>query len=216
MKIDLNADLAEGFPFDDELLQIVTTANISLGAHAGSPELALATADKCRALGVRVCLHPGYPDRAGMGRASWPEPDAAVQESLASQLSLMPGDCVKPHGAFYHDSASRPEFADLLAELLHSPLIGFPIGMHEQAALRAGQPFWKEGFVDRAYLDDGSLAPRSRPGAVLSRLEDICAQALRLAPRVDTLCLHGDTPGCVEIARAVRSALKAAGWEVSA
>lgn len=221
-RIDLNADLGEGFPYDEDLIGLVSTANICCGAHAGSPELARHLEGVCRAKNVRVCAHPGYPDRENMGRVS-PGPEVLAQpgellQSLWGQMSLLDSArAVKPHGAFYHDSGQSPEGSSLLLNLLMRrplTLVGFPAGLHRAAAQAGKAAFEREGFVDRGYDGDGRLIPRGAPGAILQTEGEIKAQVLRLAEEVDTLCLHGDTPHCVEIARLVRMTLLEAGWTI--
>ncbi|MDP2774686.1 MAG: LamB/YcsF family protein, partial [Nocardioides sp.] len=119
---------------------------------------------------------------------------------------------VKPHGALYHRVIDDAEQAGaLLAGSGTLPLLGMP-GALFRLAVEAGRAVWHEGFPDRAYDDAGRLVPRHRPGAVLDDRERIAAQALALAPRVDSLCVHGDEPDAVAHAHAVRRALEAAGW----
>jgi UPF0271 protein len=221
-RIDLNADLGEGFPYDEDLIGLVSTANICCGAHAGSPELARQLERICRAKNVRVCAHPGYPDRENMGRQSLsPETLASPAELLEGLweqvLVLQSARAVKPHGAFYHDSGQTPEGCSLLLNLLvRRPLtlVGFPVGLHRAAARAGKAAFEREGFVDRGYDEEGRLIPRGNSGAILETEAEIRAQALRLAEEVDTLCLHGDTPHCVDIARLVRMTLVEAGWTI--
>jgi UPF0271 protein len=220
-RVDVNVDVGEGFEFDDALVRIATSANVCCGAHAGSVELCLATVEKCRERGVRVGAHPGFPDRGSMGRAPFPiedEPDRVhLLRSLMEQCSLVEWDFVKPHGALYNVS-TRPGAATvpLVATLLHLrlPLMGMPGTHHEHIAFAAEVPFIREGFADRAYLPDGRLLPRTEAGAVLSEPSEISAQVLVLAERVDSICVHGDSPGCVEIAALVRSTLEKGGYEV--
>lgn len=221
-RIDLNVDIGEGFPNDAELLRIATSANVCCGEHAGSWELTLETVAICRQRGVRIGAHPGYPDRASMGRSPVREEDwDMVARSLRTQVARMmeidAGAYIKPHGAFYNEATtSGPALAALEAMLGEVPiaLMGLSDTRHESAAHNASVPFIREGFADRAYTPDGRLVPRSRPGAVLDVPALVRAQALRLAPRVDSICLHGDTEGCVEFAELVRTALEQAGFEV--
>ena len=204
--MDLNADLAEGAPFDEHLLRLVTTANVGCGAHAGSPELSRRTADRARELGVRVAAHPGYPD-AGYGRFARPTLDGLPPDWLTAQLELFPFDAIKPHGGLYHDLAagSHRELAPLFA--------AFPmIGLEGHRGL--GSELILEGFAERGYSYDGSLIPRGQPGALFEEPELAARQALELAPRVGTICVHGDSPNAVAIARAVRAALESAGYEL--
>lgn len=245
-RIDLNVDIGEGFPFDEELLRFATSANICCGSHAGSIELTRHTVNLCRKHKVRFGAHPGYPDRDTMGRAPMREGQErqylrSVFDQLTDFESFARPEYIKPHGALYNDTAiilpeewNKPDrdhsayeaggiflshFPGVhsLAMLLRVhklPLMGLPGTAHEEAARRAGQTFIREGFADRAYAGDGSLTPRSSPGAVLSDPAQIRRQVLELVGKVDTICLHGDTPGCVEIAGMVREALETEGVEV--
>lgn len=245
-KIDLNVDIGEGAPFDDELLTIATSANIGCGVHAGSFPLTVRTIEKCRSLGVRFGVHPGYPDRENMGRS--PISDATERTYLDSIFIQMktfiqtaPPAYVKPHGAFYNDTAiSLPTGWDaeiagrspyessgkflaqypgvhslmMLLKVYRLPLMGLDNTAHRVVASRAKQAFIREGFADRRYQSNGLLVPRSKPGALLTETSEIREQVLRLAPKVDSICLHGDNPGCVEFALFVRKTLTENGYEV--
>lgn len=220
-RVDINVDVGEGFAFDDQLLRIATSANVCCGVYAGDSGLTVETVEKCRALGVRVGAHPGFPDRETMGRGAFPLDDepsrVALLRSLIEQCSLCPWDYVKPHGALYNVTTKPgPATVPLVAVLLHLglPLMGLPGTHHEHIAFAAEVPFIREGFADRAYLPDGRLVPRTEPGAVLSDPAEITAQVLVMAERVDSICVHGDSPGCVEIAALLRSTLEKAGYEV--
>lgn len=208
MRIDLNADLAEGAPFDEALLGIISTANVCCGAHAGSPDLARRTVGRARELGVRVAAHPGYPDPA-FGRLSRPTLDGLPEDWLAAQLGVFAFDAIKPHGGLYHDLAAgrHRELAPLFVD--------FPfIGLEGHRGL--GSQLVLEGFAERGYSYDGSLIPRGQPGALIEEPALAARQALELAPRVGTICIHGDSPNAVAIARAVRAALEDAGYEIGA
>ena len=222
-RIDINVDLGEGFPFDDQLMKVATSANVCCGAHAGSVELCVETVEKCRSLGLRVGAHPGVPDRAHMGRApiviEAEEERVELLRSLMEQCSVAEWDYIKPHGALYNATtepgpATVPVVA--VALQLRLPLMGMPGTHHEHIAYAAEVPLIREGFADRAYLPDGRLVSRSEPGALLSDPALIGAQVLVLAERVDSICVHGDNPDCVEIAALVRSTLEECGYEVGA
>lgn len=221
--IDLNVDIGEGAGFDGELLEIATSANVCLGSHAGSWELTLETVRHCERSGVRIGAHPGFPDRATKGRRV---PRASERDAWAKDVheqalrfrGLRVGSYVKPHGALYNLSADGDPWAgDVVARVLETldlPLMGLPGTAHLGIAAQAGQRLIAEGFADRAYTPAGLLVSREQPGAVLGDPEAVVAQALQLAQRVDSLCLHGDTPGCVGFARRIRSALEEAGFGV--
>lgn len=228
--IDLNVDIGEGAGFDEALLAVATSANVGLGAHAGSWEETLATLALCRARGVRIGAHPGFPDPEYYGRRGptddeWPEWRESVIQQVCSLLTVCRPDYLKPHGALYNATARArvgSALADLLVEILRRadvPLMGQPAlrpggPAHAAIAEQAGVGFWREGFADRGYEARGFLIPRGEPGAILTEPDDIRRQVEWLAPQVDSICLHGDTPGCVAFAELVRSTLVDLGYEV--
>lgn len=242
--IDLNADLGEGDAFDEELLQIVSSCNIACGGHAGDAESIAATLRKALANGVCAGAHPSYPDREGFGRRSGYMTGESLRAALRSQLeefgrvaaeSGATVTHVKPHGALYTDAVVDRQLADIIAGAVAAmpgkpPLVGQAGTELEAAAKARGLAFVAEAFVDRAYQADGQLVPRSRPGAVHGEIGQIQRQAVALARdgevqsqdgstvsvRADTLCIHGDTPGAAEAARAVREALEREGVEIRA
>ena len=234
----MNVDIGEGFPFDEALLEFATSANVCCGVYAGSEELTRQTIEMCKAKEVRIGVHPGYPNREAMGRETTPLTEALA--SLPIQLSRFGFDeaaYVKPHGALYNLSAfaqerdertssgsSRqpriePKAARIVEAIFGYPatprtLMGLPGTGHELLARRSDLTFIREGFADRAYTSMGRLVPRGEPGAILDDPAQIRAQVLELAPQVDSICLHGDTPGCLEFAEMVRRTLEDAGFEV--
>lgn len=217
--VNLSADLAEGVDGDAALLAHLDSANVGCGVHAGSVSVTIATVARCRALGVEVGAHPGYDDRASFGRADLPlevdEIEHLVGFQVAGLASIAQVAYVKPHGALYHRCQRDPAAADALARVARAHgvgVVGQPGREILAAAKRAGISGYREGFADRLMLTDGSLAPRSEPGAVLDSRSAV-QQALKLAAShlYDTICLHGDSPGAGETAAAVRSALRAAG-----
>lgn len=248
-RVDLNVDIGEGFPYDRELLSFATSANVCLGFHAGSRELTEETYWLCRDLGIRTGAHPGYADRATMGRGPRPQSDEAnalMAEQMMFVLLEARFDYVKPHGSLYNESAKRlphgwsdheerisrgssydpipgrlekvnPAAADVFALVGPAmPLMGLAGTTHSVIASLSHSTLIREGFADRAYQPDGMLVPRSEPGAVLDDPDQIRRQALSLAERVDSICLHGDTPDCLEFAELVYKALKDEGFEVGA
>ncbi len=242
--IDLNSDLGEGDPHDDELLAIVSSCNVACGGHAGDAETMARTVLVAIENGVSVGAHPGYPDREGFGRESRFLAGDALYESLTQQVEALADVAaqlgtrlthVKPHGALYNDAVSDGELSDIIArvtcEAPGSPaLMGMANTEMQQAAERHGVAFIAEAFVDRAYEPDGRLVSRKEPGAVHSELSVATTQAVGLATRgqvtardgdvisveADTLCIHGDTPGAAEAARAVRDVLESHGVEIRA
>lgn len=220
-KIDINVDLAEGFAFDDELLKIATSANVCCGAHAGDSELTEETVANCRMQGVRVGAHPGVPDRENMGRAPITEDDMEsvyrLMSSVEMQINFIDCDYVKLHGSLYNATTRKCNLSQGLSgvfAVVGRPMLGLPGTYHESIASTMGIGFIREGFADRLYLEDGTLAPRSVDGSVLSDPEQIADQVIELAKKVDSICVHGDSPGCVEIAELVRKTLEVSGYEV--
>ena len=250
--VDLNVDIGEGFPFDRDLLSFASSANVCCGVHAGSPELTRETVEMCRTQRVRIGVHPGYPDRETMGRVAMKEGQERVYlrsvfDQVTRFLEFEKPAYLKPHGAFYNDTAvvlpanwrtairkippptSAYEASGLylaqfpgiqslvlLLRMHHLPLMGLDATAHKEIAVRAGQEIFKEGFGDRAYKADGTLVPRSDLNAVHSDSALIREQVLNLAPVVDSICLHGDTPHCLEFAEMVFKTLVDAGYGVGA
>lgn len=242
--IDLNADLGEGDSFDAELLQVVSSANIACGGHAGDAASMALTVRDAISNGVAVGAHPGYPDREGFGRESGFMSGDALYESLTEQVTALADIAaqlgarishVKPHGALYNDAVCSRDLADIIARVTaetpgEPAFMGMAGTELERAAHRHGLAFIAEAFVDRAYEPDGTLVSRKELGAVLEDLSVATTQAVRLAEcgettarngdivkvRADTLCIHGDTPGAAEKARAVRDVLESQGVEIRA
>lgn len=240
--IDLNADLGEGDAYDEELLKVVSSCNVACGGHAGDSDSMAATVRAAMTNGVSVGAHPGYPDRKGFGRESGFLAGQALYEALTGQVTTLADIAaqlgtrvthVKPHGALYNDAVADRELADVIARVvaeLHgeAAFVGMANTELQAAADRHGLEFIAEAFVDRAYEADGSLVSRSEPGAVHAELSVITTQAVGLAEsgRVtarngavieiasDTLCIHGDTPGAAEAARAVRDVLESHGIKI--
>ena len=245
--IDLNADLGEGVADDDALLNVVTSANVACGGHAGDTETMRRVSAAAGRRGVVLGAHPSYPDREGFGRRPLElEPDVlatALREqvhalTLAAREAGTGVRYVKPHGALYHRVASDPQLAEAIASAFAGAFPGAawlasPGSRLLTAAAGHGAAVYAEGFVDRRYAlaPDGppGLLDRGEPGAVLGHDEAV-AQALTLAGdgrvtaadgrelqvRVRSLCVHGDTPGAVELAARVRAALEQAGVVVRA
>ena len=222
--MNLNADVGEGSPDDEAILRHVDSASVACGAHAGSMSIAIATAWRCRELEVEVGAHPGYEDRAGFGRVEQSlgpgELEALVAFQVAGLAAVTDVAYVKPHGALYHRCQRDAETADAVVRVAArygTAVVAQPGFELERAALRAGVDFHREGFADRLLMPDGSLAPRTHPGALLAPHE-AAEQALALARsgRVDTICVHGDTPGAGAVAAAVRRVLADAGVQTAA
>jgi len=246
--IDLNSDLGESFGAwtmgdDAAMLQLVTSANVACGFHAGDASTMLETCRLAAQDGVAVGAHVSYRDLAGFGRRATDVPPDVLHAEVLYQLSALSGIArtagaavtyVKPHGALYNrivgDRAQADAVVRAVADFDPSlAVLGLAGSEVAHSAEAAGLRFVREAFVDRGYLADGTLVPRGRAGAVLSGDESIAARAVRLAVEgtvtaadgteirveVDSLCVHGDTPGAVAMAAAVRSALAEAGVSVA-
>ncbi|MCM6775500.1 LamB/YcsF family protein [Nocardia sp. CDC159] len=245
--IDLNSDLGEGFGAwtmgdDAALLDIVTSANIACGFHAGDPSIMRRTCALAVERGVRIGAHISYRDLAGFGRRAMAVSPRELADETLYQIGALDafaraaGDrvrYVKPHGALYHSASADPAVADAvvsaIAEYGRLSVLGLPGSQLQAAAAAAGIPFHAEGFADRAYTPAATLVPRSEPGSVLDP-EAALGQAVSIAVDGSTrsrdgapvavparsLCVHGDSPGAVAMAEAIREALRAKGVELRA
>ncbi len=244
--VDLNADIGESFGVwrlgdDEAMLEVVTSANIACGFHAGDPAIMLGNCRAAVARGVSIGAHVGYRQLAGFGRRPMEVSASALYAEVVYQASALAGIArtaggevryLKPHGALYNRIAVDAEQANAVARAasdLGLPVLGLAGSEIALAAARVGAAFHAEAFVDRAYMDDGLLAPRSGPGAMIEP-EAAAQRALRMVREgvvetvggrtigveADSLCVHGDTPGAADMARAVRDALTSAGIELRA
>ncbi|HEX3932489.1 MAG TPA: 5-oxoprolinase subunit PxpA [Nocardioides sp.] len=222
--VDLNADLGEEVTDDRGLLAVVTSANVACGFHAGSPSIMRAVCAEAAQRGVVLGAQVSYRDRAGFGRVARDVDHDVLRDEVAEQVGVLAdiadseGSAVrylKPHGALYHRVTDDPEQADaVLAGSGGLPVLGFPGSRLLALAARAGRATYEEGFPDRGYAD-GRLVERGQPGALLTVGAEVAAQAVRLAPTVASLCVHGDSPGAVRHALAVRRALEEASFTVT-
>ena len=227
MTVDLNCDLGEGAGFDAELLPLITSANVSCGAHAGSIADIANTLKLAAQLGVAVGAHPGYPDRKHFGRRELPLAGRDVLEMVHGQIKYLASLAatagvklryVKPHGALYNQACRDDAFADAVVSacaLTALPVIGLP-GSRLQERSTGRIHFFAEGFADRRYRSDGSLVPRDQPGAFVENPIDAVEQVRRLIIEggVRTICVHGDNPEAVAFVRAVRDELLRSGAEL--
>jgi len=247
--MDLNSDLGEGYGHwtlgdDDALLEVVTSANVACGFHAGDPATIDRTVRRAVERGVAIGAQVSYPDLVGFGRRDMDVPPADLTADVLYQLGALEAFAkaagsrvryVKPHGALYNRIARDPVQAAAVVEAIRRydpalPLLTLPGSAAMQAAGEAGIAAVGEGFADRAYTAEGRLQSRREPGAVLHDPDQVAARALRMATegRVETvgggevaveirsLCIHGDTPGAVALAKAVRAALDRAGVRLEA
>jgi UPF0271 protein len=223
----LNIDLGETEEEADELYAYAHVANIACGGHAGDARSMARAVALCGEHGARVGAHPSYPDREGFGRRRLAIEAAAMRDVVAAQCEALAAvaraagarvEFVKAHGALYHAARDDAELAAaILAGVALSlgrgvTVIGPPTGALASAAAREHVPYAREGFADRATRPDGTLVPRTEPGALVTDPGAAAdrARALARAGTVDTICVHGDTPGAIAIARAVRAALDGA------
>ncbi len=229
---------------DAAMFALVSSANVACGFHAGDAMTMLSSARLAASHGVALGAHPGYRDLAGFGRRSLDATPAEIAAELLAQLGALDGVAraagtrvryVKAHGALYHrlavDESAAHAFAEAVAAYDSAlPLLGPPTSAIERAADAAGLRYAREAFVDRGYAADGGLVPRGEPGAVVDDPAAASDRALEIVETggitaddgsrvelgADSLCLHGDTPGAVVIARAVRSALERSGIAIEA
>ena len=247
--VDLNADLGESFGrwvLGDDLamLEVVTSANVACGFHAGDPTTLLEVCRGAAAAGVAVGAQVGYRDLAGFGRRFIDVAPADLTADVAYQVGALDAlaraagtqvSYVKPHGALYTTIVHHEEQATAVVEALallggRLPLVGLPGSLSLRLATSAGLPTVTEAFADRAYAADGTLVPRREPGSVLHDPEVVAARVTRLVVegvveavdgsllpvQADSVCVHGDTPGAVAIATAVRRGLETAGVRLRA
>jgi 5-oxoprolinase (ATP-hydrolysing) subunit A len=238
------ATAAEGIEAERALLDCVTSVHVACGGHAGDDESMRATVDAAAAHTVRVGAHPSYPDRAGFGRTPMEIDRDQLGASVSGQLRALDRICraagtplasVKAHGALYEEVGKGGAVYETFRDAVRTSLgdgvaMVLPSGCRATAmALRDGVRILEEGFCDRAYRRDGGLVDRSTPGSVLTQPDLAAAQALSLARGavvaedgsvltlwVDTLCIHGDSPGAVALATAVRRVMADAGIDVVA
>ena len=224
MRVDLNADVGEGLPTDDELLRIVTSANVACGFHAGDDETMRRLCETAAELGVAVGAHVGYRDREGFGRRELDVEPSVIEAETLEQVRLLQAHghvaYVKPHGALYHRaSVDEACAAAIVAGVLGADgpraLLAFPGSRLYAVAKEAGLVAVAEGFADRAYDANGQLVARSEPGALLDG-DAAVRQAVALAGDVGSICVHGDSPDAVALARRVADGLRDAGFELRA
>jgi len=246
--IDLNADVGEWDehppPWEVDLMTVVSSANIACGMHAGNPTAMSITVELAATHGVSVGAHPSFDDRDHFGRREVALSPQEIGLLVASQLATLANVAaranvrlrhVKPHGALYNMAARQRSVADAVAAAVASfdselLLYGLAGSSLIAAGTAAGLRTVSEAFADRTYLADGSLAPRSTPGAVVDDPDRVASRAVAIVRdgfvealdgtpvhvTAETLCIHGDTPGAGTLGRRVRQALEAAGVQVSA
>ena len=229
---------------DAALIPILTSANIACGFHAGDPGVMRATVALARQHGTAVGAHPGFPDLVGFGRREMKATPREVEDLVAYQIGALAAIAaaqgvrlahVKPHGALYNMAARDMDLADAIARAIAAvdpslALFGLPGSQSLEAAQRHKVRAVSEAFADRAYRRDGSLVPRNQPGAVIDDEQIVVTRAVAIARErvviaadgtrvpldVQTICVHGDTPGAAVLASRIRKALNDAGIQVRA
>ncbi|AUZ67776.1 TPA: 5-oxoprolinase subunit PxpA [Citrobacter amalonaticus] len=237
MNIDLNADLGEGCASDGELLTLVSSANIACGFHAGDAQTMLTSVREALKNGVTIGAHPSFPDRENFGRTAMTLPAETVYAQTLYQIGALAAMAraeggvmrhVKPHGMLYNQAAKDPQLADAIAKAVYAcdPAL-ILVGLAGSELVRAGERYGlvtrQEVFADRGYQADGSLVPRTQPGALIEDEDQSLAQTLGMVETgrvksitgewtsvvAQTVCIHGDGEHALAFARRLRSAFEA-------
>ncbi len=244
MKIDLNADLGEGCNNDSALMPLITSANIACGFHAGDAQTMRESVRLALAHGVAIGAHPSFPDRENFGRTAMPLPPDTVYAQTLYQIGALAAIVhaeggtmthVKPHGMLYNQAAKQPPLADAIARAVQSLNPGLIlVGLAGSEMIRAGERYGlatrEEVFADRGYLADGSLVPRSEPGALIDDDDEAVSRTLEMVlngrvqsrdgvwatVNAQTVCLHGDGAHALAFARRLREAFLARNIDVTA
>lgn len=242
--VDLNSDLGEGFGAwtlgdDAAILEIVSSANVACGMHAGDPHIMARTFARAKELGVSVGAHPGYPDLWGFGRRAMAFTPQEIEQFVAYQVGAAlgvstyaghPVTYVKPHGALANLSQVDAVVAGAIVRAIAAVdrklvLLTYPDGHATRIAQEMGLKTCAEIFADRAYTATGQLVARKQPGAVLHDAEEVAARVLRMVQsgavetiegtqlpmEIGSICVHGDSPGAIQMAAAIRQRLTGAG-----
>jgi UPF0271 protein len=236
MKVDLNADLGEGCANDRDLLQLVSSANIACGFHAGDAQTMRQSVLWALEFGVAIGAHPSFPDRENFGRTRMQLPAETVYAQMIYQIGALQAIArseggklvhVKPHGMLYNQAAQEPELANAIARAVKAvdPALVL-VGLANSESIRAGKAMGlttrEEVFADRGYQADGSLVPRSQPGALIDSDQQAIEQTLSMIQQgkvkslsgewvnvnADTVCLHGDGAHAMAFAAQLRQAFK--------
>ena len=244
MNIDLNADLGEGCASDGELLTLVSSANIACGFHAGDAQTMLTSVREALKNGVAIGAHPSFPDRENFGRTAMTLPVETVYAQTLYQIGALAAMAraeggvmrhVKPHGMLYYQAAKDSQLADAIAKAVYAcdPAL-ILVGLAGSELVRAGERYGlvtrQEVFADRGYQADGSLVPRTQPGALIEDEDQSLAQTLGMVETgrvksitgewtsvvAQTVCIHGDGEHALAFARRLRSAFEARGITIVA
>lgn len=245
--IDLNCDLGESYGayrlgMDEEILPLISSANVACGFHAGDWNTMAKTAGLCGKNGVSIGAHPGFPDLQGFGRRNMNLSPAEVTNLVTYQLGALEAFCrgagirlrhVKPHGALYNMAAKDPALAQAICRAVYAfdptlILLGLSGSEMLRQARAMGLPCAAEVFADRAYEDDGTLVARTKPGAMITdedqavervirmivehRVTSVNGKEIEICP--DSVCVHGDSPKALLFVRKIRAALEQAGIQI--
>ena len=243
-KIDLNCDLGESYGayrlgMDEEIIPLISSANVACGFHAGDFNTMAKTVKLCGENGISMGAHPGFPDLQGFGRRNMNLSPAEVCNLITYQIGALAAFCrsagvplrhVKPHGALYNMAAKNPDLAKAICQGIYDfdpslILLGLSGSEMLGQAKEIGLPYAAEVFADRAYEDDGTLVARSKPGAMITDEDEAVARVIRmiLEHKVtsisgkeieicpDSVCVHGDSPKALLFVRKIRTALEAEG-----
>lgn len=247
MVIDLNCDLGEGFGkydigLDEALMKHISSANIACGFHAGDPMTMEKSVRLAIQNNVKIGAHPGYPDLQGFGRRNMVLSKEEVKNIVIYQVGALDAfvrsmrgklNHVKPHGALYNMAAKDPVLADAIAEAVTSLnkeliLYGLAGSELERSAKKAGLAFCSEVFADRGYMEDGSLVPRSEPGAFIKDVDEcasriaqmvehsktVAASGKEIPIKAETICVHGDNEEALSFVKALKDKLELMGHTV--
>lgn len=246
-RIDINCDMGESFGryrlgVDEEIMGLVSSANIACGWHAGDPIIMDRTVKMAAHHGAAVGAHPSYPDAMGFGRRAMDCTEEEIKKYVTYQIGALSAFCkvhniemshVKPHGSLYNSAVEKPEvaraiasaMADLDPNLIYVALAGSKGKMMARMGMEAGLKIAYEAFPDRAYSPDGNLLSRRQPGAVIESPAEVAERGVLIAKEhklcavdgtvidmeAQTLCIHGETPHALEMARTLRSFLQKEG-----
>lgn len=242
--VDLNCDMGESTTSqkigDDEgVMPFISSANIACGFHGGDPQVIAATIALAKNHQIAIGAHPSFPDRENFGRKEMELDPAEIRNLIIYQVSALRGIAasmnamlthVKPHGALYNMAARRQDYAEAIADAVKTidptlVLYGLSGSLMLTAAAEIGLTTSAEVFADRSYQDDGSLTPRTQPGAIIADVSEAVQQVVGMVKegrvrsmngrwielKADTICIHGDTPGAAGYAKAIRHGLEEAG-----
>jgi 5-oxoprolinase (ATP-hydrolysing) subunit A len=242
--VDLNCDMGEStasqkIGADELIMPLISSANIACGYHGGDPEVIAATIGLAKKNQVAIGAHPSFPDRENFGRTEMELDPQAIRNIIIYQVSAMKGMAasmnavlthVKPHGALYNMAARRQDYAEAIANAVMTidpklVLFGLAGSKMLSVAAEIGLTTCAEVFADRSYQDDGSLTPRTQPGAMIKDVQQAVQQVVGMVKegrvrsmngrwielKADTVCIHGDTPRAAEYAKAIRHGLEEAG-----